>query len=250
MNQLIVFVTERGWNSLLYNIFFALGFVAVFLFAAFFGKRYGLPRGKAILFVALVYTLSVLWMFFQCWVESGFTGWGGNNIVRTFVWVPAAVWLVGRFMKVDWLRGCDFVAPCVPLIQAVSHWGCIFTGCCHGYPCSWGIYNPALDIKVFPSPPLEALTALAVVLLVCRYERKHAYAPNGLAYPLMLMLFGYSRFLLEFLRDNQKVFFGMSTLALHALFMALVGTVAYGMIKEKTQKALQNNRNKRKKRRC
>ena len=232
MNYLIRFVTEHGWNSLLYNIFFALGFVAVFLYAGFSGRHYGLKRGKSLLFVLLVYTISVIWMFFQCWVENGFRGWGGNNIVRTFVWVPVAVWLVGKIMKIDWSRGCDFVAPCVPLVQAVAHWGCIFTGCCHGYPCDWGIYNPMLDEKVFPCPPLEALVALVVVIIVCRYEKKRNYEPDGLAYPMMLMLFGYSRFLLEFLRDNQKIAFGISTLALHALFMAFVGTVVYVTIKE------------------
>ena len=66
--------------------------------------------------------------------------------------------------------------------------------------------------------------------------KKRNYEPDGLAYPLMLMLFGYSRFLLEFLRDNQKVVFGVSTLAIHALFMALVGTVVYVTIKEQPQK--------------
>ena len=232
LNQLIIFAAEHNISQLLYNIFFAAGFVAVFLFAFFSCGHYKIPRGKALLFVFLVYTVSVIWMFFQCWVENGFKGWGGNNIVRTFVWVPVAVWLVGKIMKIDWSRGCDFVAPCVPLVQAVAHWGCIFTGCCHGYPCDWGIYNPMLGEKVFPCPPLEALVALVVVIIVCRYEKKRNYEPNGLAYPMMLMLFGYSRFLLEFLRDNQKIAFGISTLALHALFMAFVGTVVYVTIKE------------------
>ena len=239
MNQLIMLVAERGYGQLLYNIFFAAGFVAVFLFAFFSCRRYKISRGKALLFVFLVYTISALWMFFQCWVENGFKGWGGNNIVRTFVWVPLAVLLVGKIMKIEWRRGCDFVAPCVPLVQAVAHWGCIFVGCCHGYPSAWGIYNPMLEAKVFPCQPLEALVALAVVIIVCRYEKKHDYKPNGLAYPLMLMLFGYSRFFLEFLRDNQKMAYGVSTLALHALFMALVGTAVYGTIKER-----QKNRKK------
>ena len=99
-----------------------------------------------------------------------------------------------------------------------------------------GYYNPLLDENVFPCPPLEALTALAVVLIVCRYEKKQDYKPNGLAYPLMLMLFGYSRFLLEFLRDNPKPILGVSTLAIHSLFMALVGTATYATIKERTNK--------------
>ena len=149
-------------------------------------------------------------------------------------------------MKIDWARGCDFVAPCVPLVQAVSHWGCIFVGCCHGYPFKWGIYNPALDIKTFPCQPLEALVALAVVIIICRYEKKQNYKPTGLAYPLMLMLFGYSRFLLEFLRDNDKIVLGISDLAFHALFMAFVGTAVYMTMKEKMQASQNKNLKKRK----
>lgn len=233
VNQLLRYITEQGWGQLLYNVFFVAGFVAVFLYAMVNGKKYGIPKGKALLYIIIVYFVSLLWMFFQCWVENGFKGWGGNNIVRTFVWVPLAAWPAGKLLKVDWVRGCDFVAPCVPLVQGVAHWGCIFAGCCHGYACSWGIYNPLLNQNVFPCPPAEALTALIVVFIVCGYEKRQNYKPNGLAYPLMLMLFGYSRFLLEFLRDNRKVVFGVSTLALHALFMALVGTAVYVTIKER-----------------
>ena len=236
MNQLLRYITEQGWGQLLYNVLFVAGFVAVLLYALFHCKKYEIPRGKALLYILLVYSISVLWMFVQCWVENGFKGWGGNNIVRTFVWVPAAAWVAGKLLKIEWFRGCDFVAPCVPLVQAVAHWGCIFAGCCHGYPCSWGIYNPVLDENVFPCPPLEALTALAVVLIVCRYEKKQNYNPNGLAYPLMLILFGYSRFLLEFLRDNPKPIFGVSTLAIHSLFMALAGTAAFFTIQERLKK--------------
>ena len=78
------------------------------------------------------------------------------------------------------------------------------------------------------------------------YEKKKNYRSDGLAYPLMLMLFGYSRFLLEFLRDNHKVVFGVSTLALHALFMALVGTAAYVTIQEKLTKKAAKVKNGRK----
>ena len=236
MSRLIEIVTEHSLNGLFYDIFFVAGFCAVFLFALFTCNKYDIPRMKALAFVVLVYTLSVVWMFTQCWIENGFRGWGGNNIVRTFIWVPVAAWLVGKFMKIEWSRGCDFIAPCVPMIQAVSHWGCIFAGCCHGYEFKWGIYNPGLDEKTFPCQPIEALVALAVVIFIYQYEKKNNYNTGGLAYPLMLMLFGYSRFLLEFLRDNDKVIFGISTLALHALFMAFVGTAVYVTIKENLNK--------------
>ena len=52
----------------------------------------------------------------------------------------------------------------------------------------------------------------------------------------MLMLFGYTRFLLEFARDYNKLFFGISELAMQAVFGALVGTIWYAIVKkERTQ---------------
>ena len=155
--------------------------------------------------------------------------------MRIFVWIPVIAWPITKLLKLDFMRSCDFLSLGAPLIQ-VNHWGCIFAGCCHGYPCSWGVYNPMLDENAFPIQFVESFAALAVVIIVARHMKKRNYEPDGLAYPLMLMLFGYSRFLLEFLRDNDKVFFGVSTLALHALFMALVGTATYFTIKERNEK--------------
>lgn len=71
MNQFIRQVTEQGQGQLLYNAFFVAGFVAVFLCAWFTCKNYKIPRGKALLFVVLVYTISVIWMFFSAGSKMG-----------------------------------------------------------------------------------------------------------------------------------------------------------------------------------
>ena len=42
---------------------------------------------------------------------------------------------------------------------------------------------------------------------------------------IFLILFGVTRFFLEFLRDNQKVFGNVSILALHCVLMVVVGAV-------------------------
>ena len=47
----------------------------------------------------------------------------------------------------------------------------------------------------------------------------------------MLMLFGGTRFFLEFLRDNEKIFRGCSALAFHALLMAIAGAAAYSALR-------------------
>ena len=88
-----------------------------------------------------------------------------------------------------------------------------------------------MQINTFPTQPIEACVAVAVVIYVLIRQKKLNYAPDGLTYPIMLMLFGYSRFLLEFLRDNHKVLFGISDLGIHALIMGLVGTAVYITVK-------------------
>jgi prolipoprotein diacylglyceryltransferase len=53
----------------------------------------------------------------------------------------------------------------------------------------------------------------------------------------MLVLFGSTRFLFEFLRDNEKMFWGISNLAIHALFMFVVGVIWIVIQKTKPNKA-------------
>ena len=72
MNQIIRQIAEQGYGQVLYNIFFAAGFVAVFLFALIAGKKYKISKWKALVYVICVYTISTLWMFVQCWIENGF----------------------------------------------------------------------------------------------------------------------------------------------------------------------------------
>ena len=227
ISKLIHEVVDAGNGKLFYNIFFALGFVAVIIYTLLNCKNYKISRGKGLLFSFCVYTVTVLWMFFLYWMESGFKNWGGNNIVRIFIWMPVFAWPFCKWMKINWVSACEFLAPCAAMVQGISHYGCIFRGCCQGYPFEHGIWNPALNINTFPTQPIEACVAVAVVIYVLIRQKRLNYAPDGLTYPIMLMLFGYSRFLLEFLRDNDKVLFGISNLGIHALIMGLVGTAVY-----------------------
>ena len=238
MNDLLFWIESKGLNSLLYDIFFVAGGVAVILFCFLNSKNYKIPMKKAVPFVLVVYAVSVAWMFFLYWMESGFKNFGGNNIVRIFVWVPVFAWPMCKLLKLDFRTMCDYLAPVVCVQHGVSHFGCIFGGCCYGYPWEHGVYNHVLGYKTFPIQPIEALVAVAIVLFIWLREKKHDFKVDGESYPLMLILFGYSRFLLEFARDNEKLFLGISKLAIHALIMGIVGTAWYVTIKEANRKKL------------
>ena len=237
MNELIHTLSEMGLSKLLYDIFFALGFVSVLTGLILFGRKLHFPLWKTIVTVLIVYPTVVLWMFVMCWMESGFTIWGGNNIVRIFVYVPLVGIPVASLLKLDRNKMLSLLSFGPLLVHGISHFGCIFTGCCEGYPCSWGVYNPTHQDIRFPIQPIEALCAVAIVVFLIWRARKKNFEPDGYEYPLMLILFGSTRFLFEFLRDNGKLFWGISNLAIHALFMFVVGVIWIVVMKSRSNKA-------------
>lgn len=225
MNELIRVIYEMGWGKLFYDIFFALGFVSVLCGLIWFGRKLKLPLWKIVVTVLIVYPIVVLWMFVMFWMESGFGTWGGNNIVRIFVYVPLVGLPVASMLKIDVKKMLSLLSFGPLLVHGISHFGCIFFGCCSGYPCSWGVYNPFYEDYRFPIQPIEALAAVAIVVYLFLRAKKRQYVPDGYEYPLMLVLFGSSRFLFEFLRNSEKLFWGISNLAIHALFMFVVGVI-------------------------
>ena len=237
MNDLIIRVNELGMSNTVYDVFFAMGFVSVFLFVVLFARKMCISAGKAILVVLIVYPTLVLWMFVMYWIEKGFSGFGGNNIVRVFVYVPVVAYPVGKLLKISWKDMCSMLSLGPVSVHAVSHFGCMFTGCCNGYSSSWGLYNVRKQEICFPTQPIEAIIAWLVIFYLLARAKKRNYVPDGLECPVMFILFGGSRFLCEFLRDNNKIFLGCSSLAFHALFMFLVGVISYSIIRKRQKTA-------------
>ena len=243
-----------------YDLFFALGFVGVFIYLLSLSKYYKITKYKTIIFTVLVYSSSLLWMFFLFWADTGFKTWGGNNIVRVFWWLGVFVYPVSKLLKLDYFECLDFVAPCLCINHGIAHLGCNFAGCCHGYACSFGLFNNEVGTRTFPIQIIESIVAIVIVVYIYLRERKKGFgkAIDGLSFPIMLMLFGYSRFFLEFLRDNDKLFyitksitwagkpvFGISQLAIHALVNGLIGTLTYVLIKKYYLSIKNNNKNKK-----
>lgn len=234
MKEFLTQASQFVYSGFLYDVFFVLGFVAVFFFFLWRGKYFGVSPIRSVLLVVIVYPSVVLWMFVQYWLETG--TFGGNNIVRSFVYMPLFAIPAAKLLKMTWQQACDLLAPATCVVHGVSHWGCIFAGCCHGYPSFWGIYNVSTGRVCFPSQPLEALTALLIIAVILWREKKNNHQVDGLSMPIMLMLFGSTRFFWEFFRDNDKIWLSCSSLAFHALFMSFVGLIMYIVIKKHNHK--------------
>lgn len=225
VNDLIRFLAERGLSDAVYNGFLVLSFAGWFLFNFRSGKKYGIPPGKRAIISAVVWPVAYGLLYVLFWIESSFTRWGSHNIVRGYIWFPLIGVVLAKLLHLKPRTVVDYIAPGCSLSQGIAHLGCSFAGCCYGFPAEKGIWNPQFETCLFPNQILEALAALLVFAVCALYARKRRYDSDGRVYPLFLILFGVTRFLLEFLRDNQKVIGNISILALHCVLMAVVGTV-------------------------
>ena len=219
------------------------------LFLILYRKKYDIPLLKVIIGVVLIYFAGYFWMLVLTWIENGFKNWGSNNIVRVYVYMPLICMAVSKLLKEPGMKLSDFIAPSMALQQVIGHSVCPIAGCCQGYKCSWGFWNPVFDEIRFPIQWIECIVALAIVIWLVKQAKKENYGGSGKIYATLLVTFGYTRFILEFFRDNDKLILGISNLAFHALFMALVGTawlmVLHEREKENKRKADRPQRKRR-----
>lgn len=227
LNTLIVYLNlSIGKTIDLYRGFYVLGFLTIFVFNVFYAKKFNIKKSKALLITVLSYALIFGWAYVLAWVESLFTDWGHHNAVRVYIWMPALLFVLSKPMAIGWKKLCDFIAPSACIVYGIARLGCLFPGCCYGIPVewgAWGIYSQSAQSLVFPVQFCEAVTALALAGFAMYMNKRKKYVADSKTYFIMLIPYGLSRFIWEFFADNEKVFLNISSLALHALLMSVVG---------------------------
>ena len=239
MQQLLTTMIERcyefGLTSKIYYGLHGVAFVAVLLMALWMGKKINVGWLKSTLIVLIVYPLMYAWMLIYFWIESGFQSFGGQHFVCVFIYAPLVALAAAKILKLRWVDICYIIAPCFPLNHMIGHIGCIFAGCCRGYEWEYGMYNLHTGTYLFPIQPIESLIALGIVVFLVVRAYKNKFQPDAKHYPIMLILFGSTRFVCEFFRDNTKILLNCSSLSFHALFMCIVGIVALVVIRKRNR---------------
>lgn len=165
---------------------------------------------------------------FLSWFRAGFAWFGG-----LLFGVAALVWQ-GRSLKIGGMRMLDLAAPAAAIGYGVGRIGCLTSGdgdyginTTH----AWGVHirDSALDppqpnppgLLVEPTPLYELLFGLALGYYLWLRGRKQL--PLGQLTGEYLLLSGVGRFLVEFIRRNERLYFGMSNAQVAALLTMVVG---------------------------
>ena len=147
-------------------------------------------------------------------VRSGGVFYGGLIAA-----VSVALWYLWRHRMPVW-QVTDAFAPGIALGHVIGRVGCLFAGCCFGRPTSvpWAItfhneyaeqnVGTPLNVPLHPTQLYEAGAELLILALLLATERKgRPFA--GRTFWLYMLLYGISRFVIEFYRGDSRGAVGM-----------------------------------------
>lgn len=210
-------------------LFWALGIVAAQVYFQLSGRHWGLRWYHSLLAgVCLLLTemlgAKILYLI-ENWQQVQVQGmtFGGFSLFGVFFAVPVLSLLWARVFSVSYGDFLDYSAGGILLELMFYRVGCFFTGCCGGWPSDSG-WLMADGTRRFPVQLLEVGGDLLILLVILWVVYRKANRP-GLAFCLMLALYGALRFGLEFLREREILWLCFSGSHFLALAACLVGFV-------------------------
>ena len=166
------------------------------------------------------------------WARDGYAWFGG------LLFGISALLFQGWWAKIGMLRTLDLAAPSAAIGYGIGRIGCFLSGDgCYGIPITplhflsftfrpWGMSFPKglepVFVPVYPTPLYE-LTAGLLIGVWLWWRAGKSYR-TGAIVGKYLLLSGIARFLVEFIRRNPKVLWGLSNAQL-----ASAGTVVAGI---------------------
>lgn len=167
---------------------------------------------------------------FLVWYRVGFDPALYNsqpaNLALGFTLLPLLAWLCAMTFNTSVGYAGDLIALAVLGYHVAGRSGCLFGGCCYGFPCEWGWYSTDTGANQFPTSLVESLLTLGIIIfLLIRICRK-GYIPDGKNLPYFLLIYGIGRFFTETTRESTKemwLIWRFSDIHIHMILMALVG---------------------------
>ena len=169
----------------------------VIAFPMWYASRYALDRAAAVKYSV---TLSLVMMIFGYCCR-----WAGDllgipvslNSARTFLFIPAFLWALGRIWKIDIWQGADFTTPMCFISRSIILIGCTLLGCGNAVACDWGIYNASYEYRVFPLDLLDMAATFVIGIVSLVYARRLRYKGNGRVFALAMICLGVARHLIQ-----------------------------------------------------
>lgn len=243
-----------GFNVYWYGVLIATAFLLGIIIAAYNAKRAGvseeiiydfIPFGMIAAIVgARAYYVIFSWSYYKNHLGEIFAlRDGGLGIYGGIILGAISLYIFAKHKKISFMTMCDIATPSVALGQAIGRWGNFFNkeafGAYTDNPFAMRIrtdvasfipqgmptfdFNGASYIQVHPTFLYEStLCFFSFCLLMYLYRKKKF---EGHIFLLYVSIYGFGRFFIESLRQDQLIFMGIPismAVSFIAFFVAVV----------------------------
>lgn len=180
-------------------------------------------------------------------VWDAFQYWKGGIVYYAAITGGTAAFFVYRYFRPFPLRPyLDALAPSIAIGTLFGRLGCFLNGCCYGDPCrfGWGVSFPAdsppwqaqvraglipedasWSLPVHPTQIYSAIDGLVLLLLLSAFYPLRRR--DGEVMGLLMVTYPITRFLIEFLRNDEAAVFAGLTISQNISILLLIGGLAY-----------------------
>lgn len=172
---------------------------------------------------------------------SGFQGLASHGGALGFL---IALYFYSRKTKHSMIDAIDLVAVVGAVVGIFIRLGNFMNSEIIGMPTTkpWGVVFERVDnVPRHPSQLYEAISYFVIfIIMMILYKKMRERLKNGFFFGLVLVLVFTSRFIIEFVKENQvgfedKMAFNMGQLLSLPYILAGIGFIIYGLIKTKKQ---------------
>lgn len=182
-------------------------------------KRYQIKKWQLLPLAVCVAAMGLAGTYLMFFIENG--GWYGKSFFGAVLFYPILLIPVALIFRIPLIRLLDYATPPGLALLAIYKWNCYQKGCCGG-KALW--FSEAGVPTHFPSQLAEMTVAviLTIILLILEKNPKN----KGKIYPLCLVTYGSTRYILNYFRWEQNDFFmGMPAGNLWAVVAVSIGIV-------------------------
>jgi len=202
------------------------GYLLIFIFAVLMfvqlwlrRKLYAVTAINVLGMTVGVAGMGLLGTYIMFFLENGF--WYGKSFFGAVLFFPILLLPLTYLFRIKLLDFLDYATPPGLSILVVYKINCKMLNCCSGRVL-W--FSEAGIPTYFPSQMVEAAAAALITLLLLVLERTGKWKKQ--LYPLCLIFYGTSRFVLNFFRwDQNKYFLGMTSGQFWSVISLLIGTI-------------------------
>lgn len=208
-------------------LFLGMGTVAMLIQMIFRRGIYKIPLWKCIfiaVFLTLAGTIGAMLMFY---IENG--SLGGRSFFGALLFIPVLMCPIAILLKVPFGMLMDLCAPAECIMLAILKVDCLINDCCYGrIICS----SNTVGVLRFPSQIVEMIVIL--VIMICLMIQEKSYNSKNKLYLVYLLLYGATRFVLNWLRGDLTPFvWGLPAGSFWAMCSVIIGSLGLLLFRRK-----------------